>query len=158
MAMRVGEGDVGESNFSRSSLMADINITPFVDVMLVLLIIFMVTAPFAVSGVDIQLPKSKAKTLSLGQDPVVVSVSSRGEFFLGKKSVKWDELSGKIQTAISGQDLPTVFIRADRDVAYAKVMDAMAAAQAAGAKKIGMMGEGTGTGTVSGSADGSKAR
>lgn len=156
MGMRAGDGEGGEGGFSRTSLMADINITPFVDVMLVLLIIFMVTAPFAVSGVDIQLPKSKAKTLTLGQDPVVVSVSSQGEFFLGKKAVKRDELTGKIQTAIAGQDLPTVFIRADRDVAYAKVMDAMAAAQSAGAKKIGMMGEGTGSTT--GSGNGTKAR
>ena len=145
--MRTGDGEGGESSFARNSMLADINITPFVDVMLVLLIIFMVTAPFAVSGVDIQLPKSKSKTLSLGQDPVVVSVSSQGDFFLGKKTVKRDELIGKIQTAIAGQELPTVFIRADRDVAYAKVMEAMAAAQTAGAKKIGMMGEGSGSGT-----------
>ena len=147
MGMRTGDGEGGESSFARNSMLADINITPFVDVMLVLLIIFMVTAPFAVSGVDIQLPKSKSKTLSLGQDPVVVSVSSQGDFFLGKKTVNRDELIGKIQTAIAGQELPTVFIRADRDVAYAKVMEAMAAAQTAGAKKIGMMGEGSGSGT-----------
>jgi len=147
MGMRTGDGEGGESTFARNSMLADINITPFVDVMLVLLIIFMVTAPFAVSGVDVQLPKSKSKTLSLGQDPVVVSVSSQGDFFLGKKTVKRDELVGKIQTAIAGQDLPTVFIRADRDVAYAKVMEAMAAAQTAGAKKIGMMGEGSGSET-----------
>jgi biopolymer transport protein TolR len=147
MGMRTGDGEGGESSFARNSMLADINITPFVDVMLVLLIIFMVTAPFAVSGVDIQLPKSESKTLSLGQDPVVVSVSSQGDFFLGKKTVKRDELIGKIQTAIAGQELPTVFIRADRDVAYAKVMEAMAAAQTAGAKKIGMMGEGSGSGT-----------
>ncbi|MEY4063870.1 MAG: protein TolR [Pseudomonadota bacterium] len=148
MAMRTGDGEGHEAGLlGRSSLLADINITPFVDVMLVLLIIFMVTAPFAVSGVDIQLPKAKAKTLSLGQDPVVVSVSTDGEFYLGKKAVKAKELSEKIQTAIAGQELPTVFIRADRDVVYARVMEAMAAAQTAGAKKIGMMGEGTGSGT-----------
>lgn len=81
MAFRNGESEGSDSSsFGRASLLADINITPFVDVMLVLLIIFMVTAPFAVSGVDIQLPKSRSKTLSLGQDPVVVSVSERGEF------------------------------------------------------------------------------
>lgn len=148
MAFRNGESEGSDSSsFGRTSLLADINITPFVDVMLVLLIIFMVTAPFAVSGVDIQLPKSRARTLSLGQDPVVVSVSERGEFFLGKKLVRKEELSGKIQTALAGQELPTVFIRADRDVAYSKVMDAMTAAQNAGAKKIGMMGENSGQAT-----------
>lgn len=147
MAFRNGESEGSDSSsFGRASLLADINITPFVDVMLVLLIIFMVTAPFAVSGVDIQLPKSRSKTLSLGQDPVVVSVSERGEFFLGKKAIKKEELVGKIQTAIAGQDQPTVFIRADRDVVYAKVMEAMSAAQTAGAKRIGMMGEGSGQG------------
>ncbi|NBO38736.1 biopolymer transporter ExbD [bacterium] len=148
MDMKTSDGEAGETSvLGRSTMLADINITPFVDVMLVLLIIFMVTAPFAVSGVDIQLPKSKAKTLTLGQDPIVVSISSQGEFFLGKKSLKRDELTAKIQAALVGHEQPTVFIRADREVAYAKVMDAMAAAQAAGAKKIGMMGEGTGNGT-----------
>jgi len=147
VAFRNGESEGSDSSsFGRASLLADINITPFVDVMLVLLIIFMVTAPFAVSGVDIQLPKSRSKTLSLGQDPVVVSVSERGEFFLGKKAIKKEELVGKIQTAIAGQDQPTVFIRADRDVVYAKVMEAISAAQTAGAKRIGMMGEGSGQG------------
>lgn len=146
MGFQTGESEGGESSSSlRGGFMSDINITPFVDVMLVLLIIFMVTAPFAVSGVDIQLPKSKAKTLALGQDPVVISVSSQGEFFLGKKSVKKEELIGKVQAAIAGQEQPTVFIRADREVPYSKVMDAMTAAQSAGAKKIGMMGEGTGS-------------
>lgn len=142
MGMKTGDGENSESMFGRTSMLADINITPFVDVMLVLLIIFMVTAPFAVSGVDIQLPKSKSKTLALGQDPVVVSVSARGEFFIGKVPVKQPELQIKLQTAIAGQDTPTVFIRADKEVPYAKVMDAMAAAHTAGAKKIGMMGEG----------------
>ncbi|MFZ9521163.1 MAG: ExbD/TolR family protein [Silvanigrellaceae bacterium] len=147
MAFRSSEFEGSDSSAAgRSSMLAEINITPFVDVMLVLMIIFMITAPFAVSGVDIQLPKSKAKTLSLGQDPIVVSISSQGEFFLGKKSVEREELVGKIQTALVGHDSPTVFIRADRDVAYAKVMDAMTAAHSAGAKKIGMMGEGSGGG------------
>ncbi len=142
MGMKTGDGENSESMFGRTSMLSDINITPFVDVMLVLLIIFMVTAPFAVSGVDVQLPKSKTKTLSLGQDPVVVSVSGKGEFFIGKVAVKQPDLQIKLQTAIAGQDIPTVFIRADKDVPYAKVMDAMAAAHTAGAKKIGMMGEG----------------
>jgi biopolymer transport protein TolR len=149
MGMRSSEFDGNESLSSsgRNSLLADINITPFVDVMLVLLIIFMITAPFAVSGVDIQLPQTKAKTLSLGQDPVVVSISGDGEFFLGKKQVEKDDLISKIRVALVGLEQPTVFIRADRSVAYAKVMDAMTAAQKAGAKKIGMMGETTGGGT-----------
>lgn len=141
MGMKTGDGENSESMFGRTTLLADINITPFVDVMLVLLIIFMVTAPFAVSGVDVQLPKSKTKTLSLGQDPVVVSVSSQGDYFLGKVPVKQGDLQSKLQTAIASQDVPTVFIRADKDVPYAKVMGAMAAAHTAGAKKIGMMGE-----------------
>lgn len=141
MGMKTGDGENSESMFGRTTLLADINITPFVDVMLVLLIIFMITAPFAVSGVDVQLPKSKTKTLRLGQDPVVVSVSSQGEYFLGKVLVKQAELQSKLQTAIASQDVPTVFIRADKDVPYAKVMGAMAAAHTAGAKKIGMMGE-----------------
>jgi biopolymer transport protein TolR len=143
-------GNDGESSgsgfFGKSGMITEINITPFVDVILVLLIIFMVTAPFAVSGVNVQLPQSKAKPLKLSGDPLVLSISSSGDFFLSKVEIDQDELVEKIKAAIGGGKESSIYIRADKAVPYGKVMLAMGAAQAAGVSKIGMMGEAHNTG------------
>lgn len=142
-----GDGDSGGSGFfGRQGMITEINITPFVDVILVLLIIFMVTAPFAVSGVNVQLPRNQAKPLALSGDPLVVSVSEAGEFYLGKNRVLGSELTAKIKAAVQGEKEASLYIRADKKVPYGRVMEAMAAAQIAGVRKIGMMGE-TGTAT-----------
>jgi biopolymer transport protein TolR len=146
MGFQLGDsGSSGQGPFSQQSAFADINITPFVDVILVLLIIFMVTAPFAVSGVNVQLPQSQAKPLKLGGDPMVLSVTSEGNFYLSKTQIPKEELVNKIKAAIGSQKDPTIYIRADRVVPYALVMEAMGAAQAAGVAKIGMMGESQGS-------------
>jgi len=142
MSFQVGGEDGGGSGFfGRQKMFTDINVTPFVDVVLVLLIIFMVTAPFAVSGVNVQLPQSQAKPLKLSGDPLVLSVNAAGEFYLSKLKVPEEELVDKIKAAIGSQKDAAIFIRADKAVAYAKVMEAMGAAQSAGVAKIGMMGE-----------------
>lgn len=143
MGMNLSGDDSQSSSgfFGGQGMITDINITPFVDVILVLLIIFMVTAPFAVSGVNVQLPTNKAKPLSLAGDPVVLSVNEKGLFYLGKTEVPTQELVAKLK-AIRGDDRESsIYIRADKRVSYAKVMEAMTAAQAAGILKIGMMGE-----------------
>ena len=142
MGMNLGDGDSGNSSmFANKGMMTDINITPFVDVILVLLIIFMVTAPFAVSGVNVQLPRSQAKPLTLSGDPLVLSVSEGGEFFLGKAKVASGDLLAKLKAAKSSDKEASIYIRADKKVPYGKVMEAMGAAQAAGISRIGMMGE-----------------
>jgi biopolymer transport protein TolR len=115
--------------------------TPFVDVCLVLLIIFMVTAPFAVSGVNVRLPQTQAKSLSLSNESLILSVTKNGSFYLGKHSVKESDLRSKIKEAVSGQEKSAIFIRADKDVPYGKIMEAMVAANQAGVEKIGMIGE-----------------
>jgi biopolymer transport protein TolR len=142
MGMNLGDGgNEGGGFFGRQGMMSEINITPFVDVILVLLIIFMVTAPFAVSGVNVQLPQSRAKPLKLSGDPLVLSVTPQGLFYLQKIEVAEAELVPKIKAAIGNDKEASLYIRADKAVPYGKVMEAMGAAQAAGVAKIGMMGE-----------------
>lgn len=142
MGMNLGDGgNEGGGFFGRQGMMTEINITPFVDVILVLLIIFMVTAPFAVSGVNVQLPQSQAKPLKLSGDPLVLSVTPQGLFYLQKMEVPEAELVPKIKAAIGNDTAASIYIRADKSVPYGKVMEAMGAAQAAGVSKIGMMGE-----------------
>lgn len=126
----------------KANFISEINMTPFVDVCLVLLIIFMVTAPFAISGVNVQLPKtSQAKPLSLSGESLVLSINKKGEFYLGKVYVKDNNLVTQIKNSIKEQDSPAIFIRADDGVPYGKVMAAMTAAQKAGVERIGMVGE-----------------
>lgn len=136
-----GRTELDENYRSKSKLLAEINMTPFVDVCLVLLIIFMVTAPFAISGVNIRIPKTEAKPLSMSNGSLILSVTKKGEFFLGKNKVLENELITKIKAAAGGESKSPIFIRADKDVPYSKVMTAMAAAQNAGVERIGMIGE-----------------
>ncbi len=127
--------------FGKQGMLAEINITPLVDVMMVLLIILMVAAPFAVSGVDVRLPSSKAKTMAITGDPIVLSVTPSGQFFLGKSQVASKDLVEKLKAAKGSEKDPGFYIRADRAVPYGRVMEAMAAAQRAGMLRIGMLGE-----------------
>ncbi|MBX9837054.1 MAG: biopolymer transporter ExbD [Silvanigrellaceae bacterium] len=126
----------------KANFIANINMTPFVDVCLVLLIIFMVTAPFAISGVNVQLPKtSQSKSLSLSNDSLILSINKKGEFYIGKEFIKDTNLVTVIKNSIKDREHPSIFIRADDGVPYGKVMAAMTAAQKAGIERIGMVGE-----------------
>lgn len=136
--------DNDERMLTGQSQIAEINMTPFVDVVLVLLIIFMITAPFAISGVDVRLPDSRAKSVRMTDDPVVVSINEKGLFYLGKIEVKENELSEKLKGAVGSQKDTTVYIRADRRVTYDKVMRAMSEIHSAGVFRIGMLGEAAG--------------
>lgn len=136
-----GKYELDDNYRSKLSPLAEINMTPFVDVCLVLLIIFMVTAPFAVSGVNVKLPQTQAKSLSISNESLILSVTKNGTFYLGKYNIKEANLSTKIKEAIAGQEKSAIFIRADKDVPYGKIMTAMVAANQAGVEKIGMIGE-----------------
>ncbi len=137
-------GGQGKGRFVGSGVgLSEINVTPFVDVVLVLLIIFMVTAPFAVSGVSIDLPRNDTDSLPAQREPIVLSVTSSGEYFLGEEKVLPEALLNTLQR-LSDTDAETVssiYIRADRKVPYGSVMRAMEASKQAGFRKIGMMGK-----------------
>ena len=134
------------SRAPRYAPMAEINVTPFVDVMLVLLIIFMVAAPLLTAGVPLELPQAKGKQLDSKQEPIVVSVTKSGQIFLGqeeKNALKLDELGAKLKAmALSraGDDEP-IFVRGDKSVEYGQVARVMARIKEAGFRKISLVTE-----------------
>jgi biopolymer transport protein TolR len=121
--------------------MAEINVTPFVDVMLVLLVIFMVTAPMMQSGVEVDLPETKTQPMRMRDEPLILSVKKDGSTFVGRTEVPLEELAVKLEAIFEGRDTKELFLRADKDAAYGKVARAMAAAREAGARKLGMVTE-----------------
>jgi biopolymer transport protein TolR len=122
--------------------MAEINVTPFVDVMLVLLIIFMVTAPLLMAGVPVNLPDSRAGALDQDQKPVQVSLDGEGRVFLDDDEVALavlpERLAGIAATRI-GKDSPQVFLRADRGLDYGQVMAVMGELNRAGLKRVALV-------------------
>ena len=119
--------------------MSEINVTPFVDVMLVLLIVFMVTAPLLTVGVPIDLPESQAKQLQSKKEPLTISVDSEGRVFLQDTEISIDELVPKL-TAVAEQGVEErVFVRGDRTVDYGTVMRVMGRLNAAGFHKIALV-------------------
>ncbi len=123
----------------RRRLMGEINVTPFVDVTLVLLIIFMVAAPLLTVGVPVDLPKTEAKSLPNDQEPISITVLNDGRIFLQKSETQFDNLLPQIQ-AIAGSSFERrIFIRADGEAAYGKVMQVMARVNAAGYRNLGLV-------------------
>jgi biopolymer transport protein TolR len=120
---------------------SEINVTPFVDVMLVLLVIFMVTAPLMQQGVDVELPRTTTQPLRLDQEPLVLTVRKDGKAFLGRQEVALAELQGKLVAVFGARGDKELFLRADREAPYGLVVKAMAAARGAGATKLGIVTE-----------------
>lgn len=125
-----------------NNLMSEINVTPFVDVMLVLLIIFMVAAPMMTEGVDVALPTVKAESLPQSDEtPFVVSVDKDGRVFINDIEIQSEHLSAKLLAIFKEKPAEKVFLRADKRVPYGSVMDVMAQIRAAGVDKLGMITE-----------------
>jgi len=124
--------------------MADINITPMVDVMLVLLIIFMVTAPLLVAGVPVDLPDSKAKALKADDTPVQVSIDKSGAVFIDQMKITGPALPAKLAAIRSARagDEPRVYVRADRSLDYGRVMEIVGEVSAAGFRKVALVSDG----------------
>jgi len=118
---------------------SQINVTPFVDVMLVLLVIFMVTAPILQQGVQVNLPETKAGAIAGEEDPLVVSITEKGQVYLNDNQIKLAELKFKLQAIRQLQKGKEVFLRADQSVPYGVVMKAIATIKEAGIVKLGMM-------------------
>ncbi|RYZ58470.1 MAG: biopolymer transporter ExbD [Proteobacteria bacterium] len=130
-----------EDHEDDSGQMADINIVPLVDVMLVLLIIFMVTAPLSIGGISINLPQSKARSSSVSENRVVLSISQKGEYFLEKVGIPGEVLETRLAEIYQNREKKEIYIRADKSVVYEKVVNAMSAARLAGVTKISMLTE-----------------
>lgn len=121
--------------------MAEINITPFVDVMLVLLVIFMVTAPLMTSGVKVDLPKTDAKPLNADQHPLTVAIDAKGEIFLQNQAVDLNQLVAKLQ-AISQNDTDRrIFVRGDKSLSYGRIMQVMGTITQGGFNKVALLAD-----------------
>jgi biopolymer transport protein TolR len=130
---------IGSGKSEESEDLAEINIIPLVDVMLVLLIIFMVTAPLSIGGIKVDLPASKAKGTNVDEDRIVLTVSSRGEYFLEKMPIPENGLEAKLKAIYEFRQKKELYIRADQGVAYGRVVYAMSAAKIAGVTKLAML-------------------
>ena len=127
------------SGGDRSGMMAEINVTPFVDVMLVLLIIFMVTAPMMVQGVDIELPKSQSPPLVSEEEQLVLSLTADGKYFINESEFTFEELQVKLRAIREANPDQAIFVKADGALPYEKVIRMMSVAQAAGIGKVGLV-------------------
>jgi biopolymer transport protein TolR len=142
MAMN-GIATSGHRRRRRHGIMSEINVTPMVDVMLVLLIIFMVSAPLLTVGVPIDLPQSQAKSLEQDKQPLTVSVNLQGEIFLQETKIPVDELVAKLKaiTASRGGLAERIYVRGDRKVDYGTVMRVMGRLSSAGFRRVALVTE-----------------
>ena len=143
----MGAGGLGGGGYSRRSsrrqsrhgTMSDINVTPLVDVMLVLLIVFMVAAPLMTVGVPIELPKTQAKQLSTSVEPLTVSIKADRTIYLQDTVIKLEELAPKLQALAKNGNNEQLMVRADTNTNYGSVMDVMGVLNQAGFTKIGLV-------------------
>ena len=129
--MHTGSGD--------NQFMSDINVTPFVDVMLVLLIIFMVTAPMMVQGVNVDLPKATAKALKSNEEQLIVTVDLEGNVFINEQAVKVAGLAPKLRAILEHFENKNVYLKADKKVPYGIVVNVMSKIKQAGVDSLGMI-------------------
>ncbi len=129
------------SGGKHSELMSEINVTPFVDVMLVLLIIFMVTAPMMVQGVDVSLPQTTAEPLPADKEHLIITVNDNHEIFINDFKLNLDHLNEKLRKILAGRKDREVFFRADKSVPYGIVAQIMSEIKGAGVEKLGMVTE-----------------
>jgi TolR protein len=131
-------GDPGEERYTP---FAEINVTPMVDVMLVLLVIFMVAAPLLTVGVPINLPKTTAAEVTEPQKPVIVSMNAQGEYFIGDDKVATDDLKSRLAALALEDPARIVYVRGDRIIEYGKLMDLLGLVNAAGFAKVSLIAE-----------------
>ena len=128
-----------KKNYHSRKSISEINVTPFVDVMLVLLIIFMVTAPLLTAGIKINLPESTSVLKNEKNDPVTVSMNSKGEIYIQKKKISPDDLIKKL-IALKGQNKDLkIYIKGDKNLNYGKIMDLMSFINKSGFKKVALV-------------------
>ena len=120
-------------------LMSEINVTPLVDVMLVLLIIFMVTAPMMMQGVDVALPETTSAPLTAEKEHLIITIDPNGQIFINEFQVSLDVLSSKLSKILEGKPDKEAYLRADKNIPYGTVVRVMAEIKASGIDKLGMV-------------------
>jgi biopolymer transport protein TolR len=121
--------------------MAEINVTPLVDVMLVLLIIFMVTAPLLQMGIDVNLPRVKAKSIDVAEEKLVLTITPAKEIFINKNRIPIGDLRTKLESIFTSRTDREIFMRADKAIPYGFVVEVMSEVRKAGVDKLGMITE-----------------
>ncbi|MGI4851114.1 MAG: protein TolR [Janthinobacterium lividum] len=134
------KGSNRRNRFQRTP-MSDINVTPMVDVMLVLLVIFMVTAPLMTVGVPVDLPKTQAKAINEKVEPLTISISSDQKIYIQETEVNLDNLVSRLQAITQAKPDTRIFIRGDQKIAYGLILQVMGTISAAGFEKIALMAE-----------------
>ncbi len=137
----MGMGPINQGGDGSYRPQSEINITPLVDVMLVLLIIFMVAAPLMSVGVSVELPKTEAAKLTPPKDPIVVSLDKDGQIFIREDMVSEADLPGRLKAMADEQPDTVVYVRGDRGIDYGQVMDLMGRVGQAGFSKVSLMAE-----------------
>lgn len=133
---------LGQKRSKAYSPMSEINVTPFVDVMLVLLIVFMVTAPLLTSGVSVDLPRSDAKPINEeSNQPIMISVDRNGRLFIGEREIERQRLIPLLRGMTSGNRDRRIFIRGDSNLSYGAIMDIIGSVNGAGFAKVALISE-----------------
>ena len=128
-------------NKSSKEPMSEINVTPFVDVMLVLLIIFMVTAPLLTVGVQVDLPETSADTLPEESEPLTLTINSKGEVFIQETKIEFDNLIKKILAVSNNRTDTRIYVRGDKTINYGRVLEVMGKLSGSGFTKVALISE-----------------
>lgn len=137
-----GQLDVGSSRGrGKYSPMSEINVTPFVDVMLVLLVVFMVTAPLLAVGVPVDLPKTDAATLEEKEEPITISIDLEGKIYIQETEVSLDDLVPRLLAISKNRDTTRIYVRGDKNIDYGRVLTTMGQITAAGFTKVALISE-----------------
>ena len=141
MAAMLGNGNDRGRLSSRYRPMSEINVTPLVDVMLVLLVVFMVTAPLLTVGVPVDLPQTQAPPINEPKEPTVITVNKEGEIYVQDAAVPEDSLVAKLQAVTNSNPDAVLYVRGDKDINYGKVLEVMSLISNAGFHKVSLVAE-----------------
>ncbi|MFZ2007484.1 MAG: protein TolR [Stellaceae bacterium] len=141
MAATFGNGNGRGRLSSRYRPMSEINVTPLVDVMLVLLVVFMVTAPLLTVGVPVDLPQTQAPPINEPKEPTVITVNKEGEIYIQDAAVSEDSLVAKLQAVTNSNPDAVLYVRGDKDINYGKVLEVMSLISNAGFHKVSLVAE-----------------
>ena len=130
---------INKNKYKKNKTMSQINVTPFVDVMLVLLIVFMITAPLLTVGVSVDLPKTKAAQLNSKGDPIVVSIKQNGDIYIQERAIDPPNLLPRLSAISLGNKNLRIYVRGDKNVSYGIVLDTIAKIKRSGFKKVALV-------------------